>query len=94
MISDLRSYKFTTYILTVILTIPFAILYILIIAGLLILIGFTSGLLLGPKGMGFLLLSVWGGYRTAKHLLSNRWLEIKRREYDKVNKEKKPIIKE
>ena len=84
MITDLRSYKFITYILTAILIIPFAILYILIFAGLLILIGFTTGFLLGPKGMGFLLLSIWGGYRTAKHLLSNRWLEIKRREYDKA----------
>jgi hypothetical protein len=27
-------------------------------------------------------------------LLSNRWLEIKRREYDKVKKEEKPITKE
>ena len=87
MITDLRSYKFITYILTAILIIPFAILYILIFAGLLILIGFTTGFLLGPKGMGFLLLSIWGGYRTAKHLLSNRWLEIKRREYDKVKKD-------
>jgi len=26
--------------------------------------------------------------------LSNRWLEIKRREYDKVKKEEKPITKE
>ena len=86
MITDLRSYKFITYILTAILIIPFAILYILIFAGLLILIGFTTGFFLGPKGMGFLLLSIWGGYRTAKHLLSNRWLEIKRREYDKVKK--------
>ena len=84
MITDLRSYKLITYILTVILIIPFAILYILIFTGLLMLIGFTTGFLLGPKGMGFLLLSIWGGYRTAKHLLSNRWLEIKRREYDKV----------
>ena len=84
MITDLRSYKFITYILTSILIIPFAILYILIFAGLLILIGFANGFLLGPKGVGFLLLSIWGGYRTAKHLLSNRWLEIKRREYDKV----------
>ena len=86
MITDLRSYKFTTYILMVILIIPFVILYILIFAGLLILTGFTTGFLLGPKGIGFLILSVWGGYRTAKHLLSNRWLEIKRKEYDKVKK--------
>jgi|TARA_B110001454_G_scaffold198516_1_gene202683 hypothetical protein len=94
MITDLRSYKFITYILTAILIIPFAILYILIFAGLLILIGFATGFLLGPRGIGFLLLSIWGGYRTAKHLLSNRWLEIKRREYDKVKKEEKPITKE
>ena len=94
MITGLRSYKFITYILTSILIIPFVILYILIFAWLLILIGFANGFLLGPKGVGFLLLSIWGGYRTTKHLLSNRWLEIKRREYDKVNKEKKPIIKE
>ena len=94
MITDLRSYKFITYILTAILIIPFAILYILIFAGLLILIGFETGFLLRSRGIGFLLLSIWGGYRTTKHLLSNRWLEIKRREYDKVNKEKKPIIKE
>ena len=86
MITDLRLYKFVTYILTSILIIPFAILYILIFAGLLILIGFATNFLLGPKGVGFLLLSIWGGYRTAKHLLSNRWLEIKRREYDKVKK--------
>ena len=86
MIIDLRSYKFITYILTSILIIPFAILYILILAWLLTLIGFTTNFLLGPKGVGFLLLSIWGGYRTAKHLLSNRWLEIKRREYDKVKK--------
>ena len=84
MITDLRSYKFITYILTAILIIPFTILYILIFAGLLILIGFATGFLLGPSGIGFLLLSIWGGYRTAKHLLSNRWLEIKRREYDKA----------
>ena len=87
MITDLRSYKFITYILTSILIIPFAILYILIFAGLLILIGFAANFLLGPKGVGFLLLSIWGGYRTAKHLLSYRWLEIKRREYDKVKKD-------
>ena len=86
MITDLRSYKFITYILTAILTIPFTILYILIFTGLLILIGFATKFLLGPKGIGFLLLSVWGGYRTAKHLLSSRWLEIKRREYNKVKK--------
>ena len=86
MITDLRLYKFVTYILTSILIIPFAILYILIFTGFLILIGFATGFLLGPKGLGFLLLSIWGGYRTAKHLLSNRWLEIKRREYDKVKK--------
>ena len=86
MITDLKLYKFITYVVTAILTIPFMILYILISAWLLILIGFTSELLLGPKGIGFLLLSIWGGYRTAKHLLSNRWLEIKRREYNKVKK--------
>ena len=86
MIIDLRSYKFITYILTSILIIPFAILYILIFAWLLTLIGFTTNFLLGPKGVGFLLLSFWGGYRTAKHLLSNRWLEIKRRKYDEVKK--------
>ena len=84
MIKDLRSYKFITYILTAILIIPFAILYILIFAGSLILIGFTTGFLLGPRGIGFLLLSIWGGYRTAKYLLSNHWLEIKRREYNKT----------
>ena len=84
MITDLRLYKFITYILTATLTIPFLILYILIFAGLLTLIGFATGFLLGPRGIGFLLFSIWGGYRTAKHLLSNRWLEIKRREYDKV----------
>ena len=86
MFADLRSYKFITYILMSILIIPFAILYILIFAGLLILIGFATGFLLGSKGLGFLLFSIWGGYRTAKHLLSNRWLEIKRREYDKIKK--------
>tara|TARA_B110000438_G_scaffold254861_1_gene261340 strand:- start:215 stop:493 length:279 start_codon:yes stop_codon:yes gene_type:complete len=86
MITGLRSYKFITYILTSILIIPFVILYILIFAWLLVLIGFATSFLLGPKGVGFLLLSIWGGYRTAKHLLSNRWLEIKRREYDKVKK--------
>ena len=69
-----------------ILIIPFAILYILTFVGLLILIGFATEFLLEPKGIGFLLLSIWGGYRTAKHLLSNRWLEIKRREYYKVKK--------
>ena len=94
MITDLRSYKLNTYILTVILIIPFAILYILIFAGLLILIGYPTGFLLGARGIGFLLLSIWGGYRTAKHLLSSRWLEIKRREYDKIKKEEKPITKE
>ena len=86
MITYLRSYKLITYILMAILIIPFAILYILTFFWLLILIGFANGFLLGPKGVGFLLLSIWGGYRTAKHLLSNRWLEIKRREYDKVKK--------
>ena len=91
MITDLRSFKFITYILTSILIIPFAILYILIFAGLLILIGFETSFLLGPKGMGFLLLSFWGGYRTAKHLLSNHWLEIKRREYEKVKKNNRNI---
>jgi len=94
MITNLRSYKFITYILTAILIIPFAILYILIFAGLLILIGYPTGFLLGARGIGFLLLSIWGGYRTAKHLLSSRWLEIKRREYDKIKKEEKPITKE
>jgi len=84
MITGLRSYKFIAYILMAILIIPFVILYVLIFAGLLKLIGFANGFLLGPKIIGFLLLSIWGGYRTAKHLLSNRWLEIKRREYDKV----------
>jgi hypothetical protein len=53
MITDLRSYKFITYILTSILIIPFAILYILIFAGLLILIGFANKFLLWPKGEGF-----------------------------------------
>ena len=86
MIIGLRSYKFITYILTSILIIPFVIIYILIFAGLLILIGFATTFLLGPKGIGFLLLSIWGGYRTAKHLLSYRWLEIKRRESVKVKK--------
>ena len=86
MIADLRSYKFITYILTLILIIPFSILYFLIFAGSLILIGFATEFLLGPKGIGFFLLSIWGGYRTAKHLLSNRWVEVKRREYDKVKK--------
>ena len=85
MITDLRLYKLITYILTSILIIPFTILYILIFTGLLTLIGFTVGFLLGPKGIGFLLLFIWGGHRTAKHLLSNRWLEIKRREYHKIN---------
>jgi hypothetical protein len=94
MITNLRSYKFITYILTAILIIPFAILYILIFAGLLILIGYPTGFLLGARGIGFLLLSIWGGYRTAKFLLSSRWLEIKRREYDKIKKEEKPITKE
>jgi hypothetical protein len=94
MITNLRSYKFITYILTAILIIPFAILYILIFAGLLILIGYPTGFLLGARGIGFLLLSIWGGYRTAKLLLSSRWLEIKRREYDKIKKEEKPITKE
>lgn len=84
MITDLKSYKFITYILMVTLIIPFTILYILVLFGLLILTGFATELLLGPRGLGFLLLSVWGGYRTAKYLLSNRLLEIKRREYDKV----------
>ena len=84
MIKDLSSYKFITYILTSILITPFAILYILILAALLILIGFPTSFLLGPKGAGFLLLSIWGGYRTAKYLLSNHWLEIKRREYNKT----------
>ena len=60
MITDLRSYKFITYVLTAILTIPFVILYILIFAGLLILIEFATGFLLGPRGIGFLLLSIWG----------------------------------
>ena len=55
-------------------------------AGLLILIGFAIEFLIGPKSIGFLLLSIWGGYRTAKHLLNNRWLEIKRREYNKIKK--------
>jgi hypothetical protein len=86
MITKLSSFKFITYTLTAILTIPFTILYILILAGFLILIGFTTEFLLGPRGIGFLLLSIWGGYRTTKYLLSNRWLEIKRREYDKVKK--------
>ena len=89
MITDLRSYKFITYILTAIIIIPFATLYILIFAGILKLIGFANGFLLGPRGIGFLLLSIWGGSRTAKHLLSNRWLEIKRREY---NKDKKKLL--
>jgi hypothetical protein len=93
MIADLRSFKFITYILTLILIIPFAILYILIFSWLLILIGFSTGFLLGSKGVGFLLLSIWGGYRTAKHLLSNRWLEIKHREYDKVKKNNSNKIK-
>ena len=85
--TGLRSYKFITYILTAILSIPFAILYILLFAGLLIVIGLTTGFLLGPRGVGFLLMSIWGGYRTAKHLLSNRYSEIRFREFDEVKKE-------
>ena len=84
MITDLRLYKFITYILMTILTIPFAILYILTLAWLLILIGFDTRFLLGPKGIGFLLLSIWGAYRTSKYLLNNRLIEIKRRQYDKA----------
>lgn len=92
MIIDLRLYKFITYILTSILTVSFAILYIIIFAGLLILIGFATDFLLGLRGIGFLLLSVWCGYRTARYLLSNRWLEIKRREFDKVKKNNSNLI--
>ena len=84
MIKGLRSYKFITYTLTAILIIPFAIVYILIFAGLLIFMGFATGFILSPRGVGFLLLSIWGGYRTAKHLLNFRWLEIRRREYDNL----------
>ena len=73
MITDLRLYKFITYILMTILTIPFA-----------ILIGFDTRFLLGPKGIGFLLLSIWGAYRTSKYLLNKRLIEIKRRQYDKA----------
>lgn len=86
MFKGLRSYKFITYTLTAILIIPFAIVYILIFAGLLILIGFATGFILSPRGAGFLLLSIWGGYRTAKSLLSKRWLEIRRREYNRLKK--------
>ena len=87
----LKSYKFITYILTAILTIPFAILYILLFAGLLILFGLATGFLLGPKGIGFLLMSIWGGYRTAKNLLSSRYTEIRYKEFNKVKKKEKPI---
>ena len=90
----LRLYKFITYILTAILTIPFAILYILLFVGLLILFGLATEFLLGPRGIGFLLMSFWGGYRTAKKLLSSRYSEIRYRELNKVKKKEKPITKE
>ena len=98
MTTNFRSYKFVTYILTAILTVPFAILYILLFAGLLILIGLATGFLLGPRGIGFILLAIWGGYRTAKSVLSSRFNKIKSeesfREHDRVKKEEKPLNKQ
>jgi hypothetical protein len=53
MITDLRIYKFFMCILTSTLTILLISLYILMFAGLLILIGFANKFLLWPKGEGF-----------------------------------------
>ena len=98
MTANFRSYKFVTYILTAILTVPFAILYILLFAGLLILIGLATGFLLGPRGIGFILLAIWGGYRTAKSVLGSRFNKIESeesiREHDRVKKEEKPLTKQ
>ena len=97
MTTNFRSYKFVTYIL-IILTVPFAILYILLFAGLLILIGLATGFLLGPRGIGFILLAIWGGYRTAKSVLGSRFYKIKSeesiREHDRVKKVEKPLTKQ
>ena len=91
--TGLRSYKFITYILTAILTTPFAILYIFLFVQLLILFGLATEFLLGPRGIGFFLMSIWGGYRTAKYLLSSRYSEIRYREFDEIRKKEK-LIKE
>ena len=95
---NLRPYTFITYILTATLTIPFAILYISLFAGLLKLIGLTTSFLLGARGIGFFLLAIWGGYRTAKYIFRGRWNKMRWGkdfiEHDKVKKKDKPITKE
>ena len=87
-----------TYILTIILTLVFTVLYISLFAGILILIGLSTGLILGPRGFGFLITAIILGYYSARGILSASWTEIQSSreiaEHDKVKKEEKVITKE
>ena len=98
MITNLNLYKIKAYFFIAMLTIPFALLYIFLFAVFLILIGLATGFLFGPRGIGFFLLALWGGYRTANSVLGNPLSKIRQeenfREHDRVKKEEKPLTKQ
>ena len=84
-----------TFIYHVILTVIFAIIYVGIFVGLLVLIGFTTGIILGPRGLGFLIAAIFLGHFTAKNILSDSWLSIREKRIEKnKNTEDKKYLKE